>query len=77
MLGSAAQQMALLAEQHIAQQEARVERQKELIAQLEKDGHEAMARDARRLLDEIIGLLVRMHDDLLRCRLNRSMQHRR
>ena len=38
----------------IIQQEDRIERQKEVIAALENDGHEAMAKDAQRLLGEML-----------------------
>jgi arginine repressor len=53
-----------LSKLHIAQQETRIERQKELIASLEADGHADTARDARRLLTEMNILLTRMEDDL-------------
>jgi hypothetical protein len=53
-----------LAELHIAQQEARMERQKKLIESLEADGHADMAEAARHLLSEMAVLLARMHDEL-------------
>ena len=52
-----------LADLHVAQQEARIERQRELISSLEADGHVYLARDARQLLVEMTILLGRMHDD--------------
>ena len=52
-----------LAELHVAQQEARIERQRELISSLEADGHVYLARGARQLLVEMTILLGQMHDD--------------
>ena len=53
-----------LAKQHIAQQESRIEQQQQLLASLESEGHTDMANAARQLLDEMMILLARMHDDL-------------
>ena len=52
--------LALLIDEH----EARIERQKLLVADLRKDGHEVMAKEAERLLNEMIVLLFKMYDDL-------------
>jgi uncharacterized protein YhaN len=52
------------AARQIVQQEDRIERQKEVIAALENDGHEAMAKDAQRLLGEMLIRLARMYGDL-------------
>jgi hypothetical protein len=60
----AAERTARLAEHHIVEQEGRIERQVSLIAELERDGHIAMLKEAQRLLSEMIVLLVKMHDDL-------------
>jgi hypothetical protein len=54
----------LMAEQHVVEQEARIEQQKQLIFSLESEGHVDLARDARKLLDEMIMLLGQMQDDL-------------
>ena len=54
-----------LAELHVAQQEARIERQKELITSLEADGHVHLAQDARQILVDMTILLGQMHDDLM------------
>ncbi|MGC2076813.1 MAG: hypothetical protein WA728_12410 [Xanthobacteraceae bacterium] len=54
----------LLAEQHLAQQEERIERQKRLIASLKEDGHTEMAQAARQLLMQMAVLLAIMDDDL-------------
>jgi hypothetical protein len=59
-----ARRTAVLAELHIVEQEQRISRQQELVATLERDGHQAMAVDARRLLAEMRELLACMHDDL-------------
>ena len=53
-----------LSELHIVQQEARIERQKQLIWSLEADGHLELAQNARQLLTEMKILLGRMQDDL-------------
>lgn len=53
-----------LADQHIARQEHRIERQKRLISSLESDGHLELAQAARQLLREMTDLLARMHDEL-------------
>jgi hypothetical protein len=53
-----------LADLHLLQQEARIERQKQLIWSLEADGHAELARDARQLLGEMTLLLGRMQDEL-------------
>jgi predicted translin family RNA/ssDNA-binding protein len=53
-----------LAELHVAQQEARVEQQKRLIATLEADGHTELANTAYQLLTEMTILLARMRDGL-------------
>ena len=60
----AAEHTMHLAEQHLAQQEGRIERQKELIASLEGGGHTEMAQAARQLLVDMAALLATMHDDL-------------
>jgi hypothetical protein len=52
-----------LAELHVAQQEARIERQREMISSLEADGHLHLAQDARQILVEMTLLLGQMHDD--------------
>ena len=54
-----------LAELHLAQQEARIERQRQLVWSLEADGHAALARDARRLLGEMTVLFGRMQEELM------------
>jgi hypothetical protein len=59
-----AERTARLAEHHIVEQEARIERQVSLVAKLERDAHIAMLKEAQRLLSEMIVLLVKMHDDL-------------
>jgi hypothetical protein len=59
----AAERTMRLAEQHVVQQEQRIEQQKNLISSLEVDGVE-LARAARDLLKEMTILLARMHDDL-------------
>jgi hypothetical protein len=53
-----------LAEQHLAQQEERIDRQKRLIASLEADGHTRLAQAARQLLVDMAILLATMDDDL-------------
>lgn len=53
-----------LAKLHIAQQENRIERQIQLIAELEADGHIETTREARQLLKEMNIFLARMEDDL-------------
>jgi hypothetical protein len=60
----AAERTMRLAEQHVVQQEQRIEQQKNLISSLEVDGHVELARAARDLLKEMTILLARMHDDL-------------
>jgi hypothetical protein len=64
----AAEHTALIAKQHITEQESRIERQVELIAALGRDGHATMVKDAQRLLSEMIVLLVEMRDDLREAR---------
>ena len=56
----AAMRSALWAARHIDEHEARIERQKLLVADLRKDGHEVMAKEAERP----IVLLFKMYDDL-------------
>jgi hypothetical protein len=53
-----------LAELHLVQQQARIERQRQLIWSLEADGHVDLARDARQLLTEMTALLGRMQNEL-------------
>ncbi len=60
----AAERTPRLAEQHVVEQEARIQRQLSLIAELEKHGHTAMLKDAQRLLSEMTKLLATMHQDL-------------
>ena len=62
----AALQTVLMAELHVIQQEARIERQRDLIRSLSKGGHETMLQDAHRLLAEMEGLLAVMNDSLAR-----------
>ena len=56
------------AARQIIQQEERIERQKEAIAALENDGHDAMAKDAQRLLGEMLVRLAQMYGDLTQAR---------
>jgi hypothetical protein len=60
----AARRTASSADRRIIQQEDRIERQKEVIAALKNDGHEAMVKDAQRLLGEMLVRLARMYSDL-------------
>jgi len=53
-----------LSKLHIVQQESRIERQIELIASLEADGHIEVTREARQLLMDMNVLLTQMQDDL-------------
>jgi hypothetical protein len=63
-----------LADAHIADAERRIARQRELIAELERDGHDA--KPARELLETMLGLLHQMqrHRALI---LERSRRRRR
>jgi hypothetical protein len=60
----AAEHTMRLAEQHLAEQEERIERQKRLITSLEADGHTELAQAARQLLVDMATLLATMQDDL-------------
>jgi hypothetical protein len=60
----AAEHTMRLAEQHLAAQEERIERQMRLIASLEADGHTELAQAARQLLVDMADLLATMQDDL-------------
>jgi hypothetical protein len=62
----AAQRTALLAEQHVVEQEARIDRQRKLIVSLSNGEHERMLREAHRLLVAMELLLVQMNDSLTR-----------
>ena len=62
----AALQTVLMAELHVIQQEARIERRRDLVRSLSKGGHETMLQDAHRLLAEMDGLLAQMNDSLAR-----------
>jgi hypothetical protein len=55
-----------MAELHVIQQEARIERQEDLIRALSKDGHEGMLQEAHRLPAEMERLLAVMNDSLAR-----------
>jgi hypothetical protein len=60
----AAQRTASVAERHILEKEARIERQILHIAELARDDHMLAVSDAKRLLSQTIVLLVKMKDDL-------------
>jgi hypothetical protein len=55
-----------MAEQHVIQQEARIDRQQDLILSLSMGGHETMLREARQLLAQMEALLAEMNDSLVR-----------
>jgi len=62
----AALRTVLIAEQHVVEQEARIDRQRDLILSLSKGGHDAMLQDAHQLLAEMEALLAEMNDSLAR-----------
>lgn len=53
-----------LGKQHVTEQEARIERQKKLVASLEAHGQVGLAQAARQLLTLMIDLLETMRDDV-------------
>jgi hypothetical protein len=62
----AALRTVLIAEQHVIEQEARIDRQRDLILSLSEGGHQSMLRDAHELLAKMEALLAEMNSSLAR-----------
>jgi hypothetical protein len=54
-----------IGKRHVAEQQARILRQRALIAELEKHGHEELVSQARAFLCEMFACLDRMQDDYI------------
>jgi hypothetical protein len=59
----AANNKVQISKKHILDQQLRIARQRELMANLERDGHPDVVADARRALTEMEQMLVQMETD--------------